>query len=126
VRMMFDFAKEPLPDHYPRLHALCEDYPELAKSDELYRIRESIFDQMATVYLGSSENMMEVGCALFAEGGYLMRHANKVPKVLEVLREVETRFNKWGEGGRAGEEEDSEEEMEGDEDGEDMEDEDED
>jgi hypothetical protein len=53
--------------------------------------------------------MMEVGCVLFVEGGYLMRHANKVPKVLEILREVENKFNKWG---GKGEDED-EDEMEG-------------
>lgn len=50
---------------------------------------------MAAVYMRSDENMMEVGCALFAEGGYLMRHSNKVAKVLEILMGVQTKFNKW-------------------------------
>ncbi len=47
------------------------------------------------MYLGSSENMMELGCTLFKEGGYLMSHPNRVPKVLEVMQEIQNRFNKW-------------------------------
>jgi hypothetical protein len=51
--MVYDFAKEPLPERYPGFHALCEDYPELGKSDEIYRIRESIFEHMAGIYMRS-------------------------------------------------------------------------
>jgi hypothetical protein len=85
------------PDNYPSFSQRCGEIAELAKNNEVYRMRWESFSKMADAYLVSSDPMADVGYTLLGEGGALLRYPNKANEIIKKITEINQKFYKWQE-----------------------------
>lgn len=80
---------------YGHFRYICEDSHDLSHNNEIYRAREDAFNKMTEVYLESNDPLMQIGCTLLGEGGYLLKYPNKATDILNKLIAINQKFNKW-------------------------------
>ena len=94
-RQMAEIARNVSFDNYKPFSVICNMVPELWYNDDFYNHRYSAFERIIQPYLDSTEPLIEVGMALLAEGGFLIKRPQVADKILPLICKVNTKLYKW-------------------------------
>lgn len=94
-REVADQARNICFQNYKPFSNTCHLLPELWNNDDFYKHRQASFETISLPYLDSPEPLVEVGMALLAEGGYLIRRPHVADKLLSVIVKVQNKIYKW-------------------------------
>jgi hypothetical protein len=95
MRQVADMSRMITFESYKPFSVLCERASELTNNDEFYKARYDAFMTIYPPFLESEASLFEVGLALLAEGGYLIRQPKTAEKILTIITSVSNKFGNW-------------------------------